>query len=166
MGRREREQVRSIMTGTWPVQYISPMTLVIAEESLGASRLIGLRSCLACRRVKSAADFTGHVCHYPSPSKHILRRELGARDGWLCRICHWPISPSHRGNDPWAASIDHRQPRAAGGRHALTNLQLAHRLCNSIRSNAPLADLSPADFRQRLDMVCQQLAISRPAEFC
>lgn len=60
------------------------------------------------------------------------------RDGdhcWLCRgLIDFDLDP----NDQMAKSLDHVKPRAAGGRTVLSNLRLAHRLCN-VRRGSPIA---------------------------
>lgn len=52
-------------------------------------------------------------------------------------VCHCPagraIDPKLRGKDmPWAPSIDHIVPRAAGGTKADGNLRASHRACNGL----------------------------------
>ena len=69
-----------------------------------------------------------------------LRRAIYERDGWICQLCREPVQERRDPTDMWAASIDHVIPRAHGGTHDPRNLRLAHRYCNSIRSDARIPD--------------------------
>jgi 5-methylcytosine-specific restriction endonuclease McrA len=60
-------------------------------------------------------------------------RQLIDRDGWVCWVCRDPIDSEAPPNDPGQVSIDHVLPRRLGGRHGLSNLKLAHKLCNERR---------------------------------
>lgn len=57
------------------------------------------------------------------------------RDGGRCQLCHSMVDralpPSHR----MGPTIDHIVPVTKGGAHLYTNVQLAHRSCNSRRGN-------------------------------
>lgn len=59
---------------------------------------------------------------------------LAARDGWRCHLCHRKVRRSE-------ASIDHLEPLSLGGSHTWQNVALAHRTCNSRRSNRGPAQL-------------------------
>ncbi len=54
------------------------------------------------------------------------------RDDGVCGICGGDV-------DPVNYTLDHVVPIACGGRHVLTNLQLAHRACNSRKHTAEMA---------------------------
>lgn len=60
-------------------------------------------------------------------------RQIAERDGWRCHLCGKRV-PDHgyqaRPSDP---TIDHLIPMGAGGDDTLTNVALAHNLCNSRR---------------------------------
>lgn len=66
------------------------------------------------------------------PKRKIQRQTWGVpiiltiwdRDKGICQLCRTAV-------DPKDYSIDHIVPLAAGGRDDLSNLQLAHRVCNS-----------------------------------
>lgn len=51
------------------------------------------------------------------------------RDGWLCGICGHPVK---RGQE----SLDHVIPLSRGGMHESTNVQIAHRSCNSAKRDS------------------------------
>lgn len=60
--------------------------------------------------------------------------EVAVRDGWKCHLCSKRVSRAD-------ASIDHLVPLSHGGEHGLLNVALAHRLCNSLRSDVGAAQL-------------------------
>lgn len=64
----------------------------------------------------------------------------------LCDYCRTPVA--------WDASLDHRTPIARGGRHALANLSVCCRRCNSLKGA-----LTEAEFRELLVL----LALLHPA---
>ena len=74
--------------------------------------------------------------------KDISLYKLALRDGGICQICKRPIDWSDKreingrvlcGNN--YPSIDHIKPVSKGGLHSWDNVQLAHRVCNSLKSN-------------------------------
>ena len=69
--------------------------------------------------------------HY-DPS--ITLKRLYERDGGVCQICGEPCDWNDTewgGHGPTYPSIDHIVPRAKGGEHKWSNVQLAHCICNS-----------------------------------
>ena len=62
------------------------------------------------------------------------------RDNWTCQLCQQPVTQDYDPNDMWSASLDHIIPQSHGGTHDPSNLRLAHRYCNAIRSDARLDD--------------------------
>jgi len=54
-----------------------------------------------------------------------------------CGICAQPVDMHLRRADDakWCASVDHILPRALGGGHEPSNLQLAHLHCNQVKSD-------------------------------
>lgn len=68
----------------------------------------------------------------------LQRCALYERDAWVCQLCAEPVDPlltTTNPNDDWAASLDHIVPRTHGGTDDDGNLRLAHRWCNSVRSD-------------------------------
>ena len=57
--------------------------------------------------------------------------QIAERDGWRCGICLQVVGKKFDSNHPRAATVDHIVPLSDGGDDVLTNLQLAHRSCNS-----------------------------------
>jgi 5-methylcytosine-specific restriction endonuclease McrA len=64
--------------------------------------------------------------------------DIFERDGWKCQLCGKRIKRGAIVPDPMAAVIDHIHPLANGGEHTARNVQCAHFLCNSKRSNVGL----------------------------
>lgn len=62
-------------------------------------------------------------------------RELALRDGPYCQLCGCDVDLTARHPDPMRPSVDHIIPRARGGSDVAENNQLAHLLCNQIKSD-------------------------------
>lgn len=56
------------------------------------------------------------------------------RDGWRCGICRKPVRKVHKYPHLMSATLDHIVPMSQGGGHTYVNTQLAHFMCNSIKS--------------------------------
>lgn len=73
-----------------------------------------------------------------SKEKRRRRASLRKRDGDNCWLCGEPMefdSPTHRAErGDRFATIDHVVERSKGGANALSNLRLAHQICNKERS--------------------------------
>ncbi len=63
------------------------------------------------------------------------RLSVYERDSWVCGFCSEGVLPDAPRNGPWSATLDHIIPRSLGGSDDPTNLRIAHRYCNSVRSN-------------------------------
>ena len=65
------------------------------------------------------------------------RLAICERDNWTCQLCNEPVDrelpPSHR----WAPTLDHVVPQSHQlfPDHTAANLQLAHRMCNSLKGD-------------------------------
>lgn len=104
--------------------------------------------CGSCfvRRVRQVGAFCGASCERRArkrdrrhrqrssggESERITISSLGDRDRWTCHICAKRVT-RRRGNSDSSPSIDHLVPLSRGGKHAWTNVALAHRICNSRR---------------------------------
>jgi len=60
---------------------------------------------------------------------------IAERDGWLCQLCGTEIDKTALVPEPLAATLDHIVPLSCGGEHSEANVQLAHFLCNSTKSD-------------------------------
>lgn len=67
-----------------------------------------------------------------------VRFSLYERDSWACHLCGGDIDREAHWNENFAPSLDHLLPRSRGGSDDPDNLKTAHRVCNSIRRDAPL----------------------------
>lgn len=66
----------------------------------------------------------------------IKSHDIYQRDNWQCGLCGKTVNPNHQ-DKMQRESLDHIVPLAAGGPHTADNLQLAHRICNSIKRDLP-----------------------------
>lgn len=61
--------------------------------------------------------------------------EIFERDLWICRLCDLPLARDEVVPHPFAPTVDHVVPLSRGGAHARWNVQAAHFLCNSRKSD-------------------------------
>ncbi|MCK8826395.1 HNH endonuclease [Natroniella acetigena] len=61
--------------------------------------------------------------------------EIFERDGWVCQLCGKPVDKELKYPHLMSATIDHVTPISKGGSHTKRNVQLAHFICNSIKSD-------------------------------
>lgn len=71
-----------------------------------------------------------------APYEEFSRSEIFERDGWKCGLCSQPVDRDLAHPDPMSASLDHIVPLAKGGSHTRSNVQCAHLICNSRKSDA------------------------------
>ncbi|GAA2696467.1 HNH endonuclease [Actinoplanes palleronii] len=62
-------------------------------------------------------------------------RRIYERDGWRCQLCRKPVRRDLVAPASLAPVIDHVVPLAQGGTHEPANVQCAHFLCNSVKSD-------------------------------
>lgn len=65
----------------------------------------------------------------------VSRPEVYERDQWTCQLCGEAVLRDEVVPHPQAATLDHVVPLARGGTHEPANVQLAHYLCNSIKTD-------------------------------
>lgn len=61
--------------------------------------------------------------------------EIAERDRWCCQLCNKPVDRDTSVPHPKAPVLDHIIPLAKRGTHEPSNVQLAHFMCNSIKSD-------------------------------
>lgn len=65
---------------------------------------------------------------------------VGNRDEWCCGICGSSVDANlDRITHERGATVDHIVPLSRGGSHELSNVQLAHRCCNSAKGDRAAA---------------------------
>jgi len=67
--------------------------------------------------------------------KKVVKR-LVERDGLACYYCTRPLDLKLRDPNGYEVTVEHIVPRAYGGSNAMSNLALAHSICNEIAGNA------------------------------
>lgn len=67
--------------------------------------------------------------------ERVYFKKIYQRDKGICQICGEPVEYNRCNKDKMAATIDHVIPLSKGGKHCYDNCQLAHRLCNSLKSD-------------------------------
>ena len=65
----------------------------------------------------------------------VAYEDIFYRDNGTCKICGLPVPFDKHIDDNWGATIDHIVPLSKGGEHSIKNCQLAHRICNSLKSD-------------------------------
>lgn len=63
----------------------------------------------------------------------VLYEALYRRDRGICQICGMAVHPDKFCDDSWGGTIDHIVPLSVGGKHSMSNCQLSHRICNSLK---------------------------------
>lgn len=99
---------------------------------LPADRSEALRSRrerLHAKHARRRARLRGAAC---APFR---RQQIFERDHWTCMLCHGALARTEVVPHPFAPTIDHVVPLARGGAHAPWNVQAAHFICNSRKSD-------------------------------
>lgn len=68
-------------------------------------------------------------------SEKVKSLQVYERDRWICGICHKRVNSKLSFPHPMSASLDHILPLSHGGHHTYVNCQLAHFICNSLKSD-------------------------------
>ena len=63
-----------------------------------------------------------------------VRQAIYERDGWKCQLCGKRVGKKYHPSHERAPTLDHIIPQSVGGSDDPSNLQLAHRICNSIKN--------------------------------
>lgn len=67
--------------------------------------------------------------------ENVYRYKVFERDNYVCQLCMKPCRIDADTQDMQGPSIDHIVALANGGEHSMANVQTAHRLCNSLKSD-------------------------------
>jgi hypothetical protein len=68
-------------------------------------------------------------------TRALTAKQIAARDGTLCHICHKRVDIHLSGMAKWGPTVEHIIPVSYGGTNDPSNLALAHRYCNISRGN-------------------------------
>lgn len=87
----------------------------------------------------------GKICEYShrrrarvleASTDKVNYQQILTRDGYICHICGGTVAPNQLG-------YDHVIPLTRGGAHSDENIKVAHRVCNSRKSNRLLEEMTP-----------------------
>jgi endogenous inhibitor of DNA gyrase (YacG/DUF329 family) len=70
----------------------------------------------------------------------VYRAEIYKRDGGICQLCGKKVDMTKEVPHPKAPVLDHIIPLSRGGTHEPKNVQLAHFICNSLKSDKVLGE--------------------------
>lgn len=111
--------------------------------------------CEECRVEHAEAQRLRHIGHTHRRRLHPDARfepfdpiVLFDKEGWICWVCDFPVSPDTKYPNPACPSVDHVTPLSLGGDHTLENSRLAHFSCNSRRGNRVTWTTTEADRSQ------------------
>lgn len=120
----------------------------------GSTRSIWIIDCAWCRTTYVSRIEHGTYCSRRcsrqaerkrrGPDRFLVpdpvRRAIYERDGWRCQLCGKKVNRNAGPNTKWGPSLDHIVPRSRGGADTTDNLQLSHRMCNSIKCDGVWRD--------------------------
>lgn len=112
----------------------------VADRTTGASiQMLGGPFCsVQCQR--RARNSRRRARQQMAYIEEVSPAYIYARDGYKCRICGKRLAMTKTVPHPRAPTIDHIIPLAQGGNHQRSNVQAAHFLCNSLKSDGAAAD--------------------------
>jgi hypothetical protein len=71
---------------------------------------------------------------------NVSRKAIFERDDWRCQLCKRKVRRDKATPHPLAPVLDHVIPLARGGTHEPANVQCAHFICNSVKSDGGVAE--------------------------
>jgi 5-methylcytosine-specific restriction endonuclease McrA len=99
--------------------------------------------CSGCRsKWMSAHNAKKNHARRAAGPKVISVYDLAIRDGQRCHLCRRLVDMALKGTAKWGPTIDHLVPVSRGGTNDPANLALAHRYCNTRRSNRGPAQMA------------------------
>jgi 5-methylcytosine-specific restriction endonuclease McrA len=99
-------------------------------------RLYCSKRCLhkACKRERSYRKRGQFVAN-------VYRNDIYKRDNYICQLCDERVDMNKVAPHPLSPTLDHIIPLSKGGTHEPSNVQLAHFICNSIKSDRIVEDI-------------------------
>jgi hypothetical protein len=67
--------------------------------------------------------------------ENVFYDDIYERDQGVCGVCGLPVLYDKSADNNWSGTIDHITPLSKDGEHSMQNCQLAHRICNSLKSD-------------------------------
>lgn len=110
----------------------------------GHCGVAGVRRGLYCSRrcAVKARNFNRRALEAGCKVTPGRRRDVHERDGWICKLCGFPVDRLAVVPALEAPVIDHIVSLARGGDHAPHNWQTAHFLCNSYKRDLDMVDVA------------------------
>lgn len=155
----------------WAEQYV-PRTVVCKECGRTFTATVG-----ATRSAYCSDECAKRALHRHDKQKR--RKEMSAafrepvriqsvynRAHGICEICGLPVPLTVEPSNQWAATRDHKVPLSKGGLHRKDNVQLAHRICNSLKNDSfpgfridweKMVEENPERWTEQLDDLKDQL---------
>lgn len=104
-------------------------------EPFCAHSEVGLASYCSRRCQRADGKARRRAAQRDAYVEHVYRSRIFERDGWRCRLCGKKTKREAVVPHPLAPVLDHIIPLAKGGTHEPANVQCAHFLCNSVKSD-------------------------------
>lgn len=104
-------------------------TAYLAEDYSGTARYCSLRCARRVNKQRYRARKKQAYVADVSPAR------IYERDGWRCQLCRKKVRRDKAVPHPLAPVLDHIVPLACGGTHEPANVQCAHFICNSKKSD-------------------------------
>ena len=98
------------------------------------------------RRAKERRDDLKRARGYGVEFSDFARLKVYERDAWTCQLCGEKTSREYNHDDPWSPTLDHIVPLARGGAHTVGNAQIAHAICNSLKSDGEFSPAQLVDY--------------------
>jgi 5-methylcytosine-specific restriction endonuclease McrA len=86
--------------------------------------------------MKEKKRYKGPLSYHRSSQRRKIRQRIYKRDGYICWLCLGDVDITLTDGNPFAPTLDHVVPRKDGGKDSLSNLKLAHAVCNNMRHNS------------------------------
>jgi 5-methylcytosine-specific restriction endonuclease McrA len=126
-------------------EFVTPQRWAVVCSQVCRDRAKSIARQRARRLHRSDKKHTARARHYGVPRQYGIRpADVYARDGWKCKLCGRKISKRLLGcNHDQAPSIDHIVPLSVPNSpgHVWSNVQCAHRKCNSVKRDVPVGQL-------------------------
>lgn len=138
-------------------KFCSDLCVKFYDQMRKPSKKDIVRRCPGCKQPKQfSGTYCSNVCYRQSDQGKLITRQarhrrrarmhnakveevdpqvIAKRDKYKCHICRKRVNMDLDCQDKYSATMDHLIPISLGGDHTYANIQLAHRICNSIKGN-------------------------------